>query len=1037
MSKILVSGGLVPTTKDTLLDARTRVATFADIANIENPAKYLVISVEDTGKKYEVKKLASKFIGGIEVENARIDIDDPEALLDLNLAEEQRNEDEKIRQTNEAARIKAENDRKTAESSRIAAEKGRVSSESVRVVAEDSRVDNENQRKSNEQTRVASENARSSAESTRQGNEKARIDAENTRKTNETNRANAELLRVQAEGNRASTFYTLKGEMQNVIQEGETSVANTEAATSAANKVVQTYEGKVAEQDAKLTYLASKVIAADEEDLTSENGLLKLKDRNNLNGMGYIILRKDKTFAEQMTQTNTIYEIRYDLPAGDNVVVPSNCVLKFNGGSINGGSMNFNNTYIEGKARFIDTNVLGSIANEAIYDNWFERSNGSYKTEILKMIFSLFSDEKKYTLYLGSRHYIVRNLLISSSSSVSIIGGNTTIEVDSEINRDNWEECIQFKGFDYIEINNVKFTAPGLPSKGSDSDNAYYSSLVVNFRECNHVSVHDCKFVDMPYISPIRWNKIKEIHVYKNIFKDYDTGVTSSINEESNPYSVYIHDNTFDGTYNVSESININDSVNEFYCWIDNNYIANKTSASGIAVEGGNVGTNVFISNNIINNVKTGILLGGNLTAQCSNNKINGTENTSECVNLNGSVKAIFQSDIIQSPKDMFSSKDNDSYTFDCIFDSCVINCGGSMIVRSKNSKITLLKNRIEKTFNVAAPLNLTIVGNSVKVGELISVLVNHQNTVLDIRNNDNRVVTNSYGANFELVDKSSTIDLGVNTVLQWKSFYTTQYLEVTTGYNGECKNFKGAEVELYIKYNGARPRRGIVRWDGFIVGSDYNRIVNPGDTVRLRVKCLFDSYYQVIEEDIITPTLYVRLKDETKHTIEELFSGLIKKEDVIAVEVLEGEYHYLMALYKYTGKWCDKLISELVVQKESDAINDFDVVGRNMTMQNLVNGGAELPAYVSCRDYKAYDGDSHDWKHPTLGYIIHFAKYWGMYNAITRFLIGSNILTNLYISSPTMSIYGNMLTLESGNGEIKQLGASSSANTVIPISLL
>lgn len=56
MSKILVSGGLVPTTKDTLLDARTRVATFSDIANIENPARFMVITVEDTGKKYEDRK---------------------------------------------------------------------------------------------------------------------------------------------------------------------------------------------------------------------------------------------------------------------------------------------------------------------------------------------------------------------------------------------------------------------------------------------------------------------------------------------------------------------------------------------------------------------------------------------------------------------------------------------------------------------------------------------------------------------------------------------------------------------------------------------------------------------------------------------------------------------------------------------------------------------------------------------------------------------------------------------------------------------
>lgn len=881
------------------------------------------------------------------------------------------------------------------------------------------------------------------------------IDPEMVMTENEKSRQAAEQSRQTAEQQRSATFNTLKGEMQSSITAGNAAAGN-------AQKVVDEYDTKVAEQDSKLSELASEVDdfkdtitdqvnnyrpieingnvtnAADEEDLTSENGLLKLKNRNNLNGMGYIILRNDKTFAEQLTQENTIYEIRYDYELNkSSVTIPNDCVLKFNGGSVIGGEIILTDTRIEGDVKFVDTNVKGNINNREIYAEWFDVSNGIYNTDVLRMVFSLFESEKHYTLYLGSRHYIIRSLNVTNTSKVLIVGENTTIEVDPDINRDNWEQCTSFKNFEKIEFSNITFTAPNLPSKGSDEANAKYSSLVLYFEGCDCVSVHDCRFINMPYISPIRWNNAQDVYIYRNIFKDYDTGICSIINQEYRPYSVYIQENKFEGTYNVSEPINITDNINQFNCWIENNYIANKRSASGIAVEGGNVETNVFINNNIINNVKTGILLGGNLTAQCSNNKINGTENTAECVSLKDSVKAIFKSDIIQSPKDMFSSKDNDSYTFDCIFDSCVINCGGSMIVRSKNSKMTLLKNRIEKTFNVAAPLNLTIVGNSVKVGELISVLVNHQNTVLDIRNNDNRVVTNSYGANFELVDKSSTIDLGVNTVSQWKSFYTTQYLEVTTGYNGECKNFKGAEVELYIKYNGARPRRGIVRWDGFIVGSDYNRIVNPGDTVRLRVKCLFDSYYQVIEEDIITPTLYVRLKDNTKHTTEDLFKGLVNKEDVVGVEVVDGQYHYLMALYKYTGKWCDNLISELVVQNESDAINDFDVNGKNQIMQNLANNGVDLPAYIACRDYKAYDEDTYSWKHPTLGYIIHFAKYWGMYNAISRFMTGSNILTPLYMSSPTMSIYGKMLTLESGNMEIIQLSASSSANTVIPISLL
>lgn len=322
MSKILVSGGLVPTTKDTLLDVRTRVATFSEIANIENPARFMVITVEDTGKKYEVRKLSSKIIGGIEVENSTIDINDPEALVDLGLAEELRSEDEKVRQSNESKRIEAENLRKAAEDSRKVNETNRVSAEDVREASERTRVSSEETRNANEHTRNSNETKRQSQEIARQDNETYRVHSENDRNaseerrnksemervnrentrgmaesqriTNENNRKSSEDLRINSEFQRgenerqrglsetsrnsaeiermasevqrkkdeearASTFETLKGQMQTTIQEGQTAVAATEKATRDAQKVVDNYDAKVAEQDSKLTELGSEV----------------------------------------------------------------------------------------------------------------------------------------------------------------------------------------------------------------------------------------------------------------------------------------------------------------------------------------------------------------------------------------------------------------------------------------------------------------------------------------------------------------------------------------------------------------------------------------------------------------------------------------------------------------------------------------------------------------------------------------------------------------------------------------------------------
>lgn len=82
--------------------------------------------------------------------------------------------------------------------------------------------------------------------------------------------------------------------------------------------------------------------APDEIDITSnEQNLLQFKNRSTVDGMGYVILRKNKTFAEQVTQANTIYEIRYDFDLnGTEVNIKDNCVLKFNGGSISNGTIN-------------------------------------------------------------------------------------------------------------------------------------------------------------------------------------------------------------------------------------------------------------------------------------------------------------------------------------------------------------------------------------------------------------------------------------------------------------------------------------------------------------------------------------------------------------------------------------------------------------------------------------------------------------------------------------------------------------------------
>ena len=67
-----------------------------------------------------------------------------------------------------------------------------------------------------------------------------------------------------------------------------------------------------------------------------------------------VILKGDQTFAEQVTEGNTIYVIRWNFDLnGGSITIPQNCVLKFDGGSVNNGTIDIN-----GAAIFPDYNTL-------------------------------------------------------------------------------------------------------------------------------------------------------------------------------------------------------------------------------------------------------------------------------------------------------------------------------------------------------------------------------------------------------------------------------------------------------------------------------------------------------------------------------------------------------------------------------------------------------------------------------------------------------------------------------------------------------
>ena len=71
--RIIVGGSLTPSTKNTPIDARTRVSTLEDIPNIQLPYIGMIFFVMSEGKHFVVRTLKEKNINGIIVEDALVD----------------------------------------------------------------------------------------------------------------------------------------------------------------------------------------------------------------------------------------------------------------------------------------------------------------------------------------------------------------------------------------------------------------------------------------------------------------------------------------------------------------------------------------------------------------------------------------------------------------------------------------------------------------------------------------------------------------------------------------------------------------------------------------------------------------------------------------------------------------------------------------------------------------------------------------------------------------------------------------------------
>lgn len=179
----------------------------------------------------------------------------------------------------------------------------------------------------------------------------------------------------------------------------------------------------------------------DPENLVNEDdvnintdGKIQFADRAynalNPNGLGYKILRSDKTFAEQVTDINTIYEIRYafDLDS-ESVTIPSGCVLKFNGGNLKNGTIVGNVTSIMG-----DNKKAFDIETISFSGTWESRMNAAWlgakanvsdfdNSDIIKAWLGGYADKFKELYFPTGTYYFLTGASLTSDRRNLVLNG--------------------------------------------------------------------------------------------------------------------------------------------------------------------------------------------------------------------------------------------------------------------------------------------------------------------------------------------------------------------------------------------------------------------------------------------------------------------------------------------------------------------------------------------------------------------------------------------------------------------------------------
>lgn len=377
----------------------------------------------------------------------------------------------------------------------------------------------------------------------------------------------------------------------------------------------------------------------DEEDITIVKDIIKFKDKeyniSEYSGLGRIYLRKNisngKNILTQdmINKPNTRYIIQYDYDLNEtNITIPENCILDFQGGTIKNGTINCNNTIINGLHIFSNVVLTGNYNEGTTHTDLFIIND-----DITQVLTTLLNDNFCETINVnGDFQFNPVNVNLIKNKKLNI-NGTITLTSTFNINRS-------------IEINGIGVNAGiqfGKPTGGIFTESR-------NFKGENlfYVTGSSRKVFNNVSLKSENSVAIRLSHSNSNVGALFEFNDTQFYSR--NNYCIYI-DNVFWVWFNRCIIYSITNN---------NIYIFSRGAGNSYA---GLI--KIYDSILALGNIKIDSTVGGDLDIiDCTHESLQSGESFIEVINGKMFCVLMDNAEIVDAPADVYTIDANDLNTF-------------------------------------------------------------------------------------------------------------------------------------------------------------------------------------------------------------------------------------------------------------------------------------------------------------------------------------------------------------------------------------